>query len=181
METYRIHEDASVYFVTYSVVSWLPVFVEESACRIITDSLSFCHSHKSLRLNAYVIMPTHMHAIVFDHDHDPTRLATELDAFRRYTGRNLADYCAAHRPRAYSEAFRDAAGDDRDRRFWQATRHPIAISSENFWQTKLDYVHANPVRKGLVRYPEDWRFSSAKHYACGMDADADVVISEIDW
>ena len=92
METYRIHDDTSVYFVTYSVVSWLPLFVSERACRIVTDSLAFCHAHKGLRVNAYVIMPTHIHAILFDHEHDPARLTAALDAFRRYTGRALADY-----------------------------------------------------------------------------------------
>ncbi len=59
METYRIHDDASVYFVTYSVVSWLPVFVSERACQVVTDRLAFCHTHKGLRVNACVIMPTH--------------------------------------------------------------------------------------------------------------------------
>lgn len=155
METYRIQEDASVYFVTYSVVSWLPVFVSEPACRIVTDSLAFCHAHKGLRINAYVIIPTHMHAILFDHAHDSTRLTAALDAFPRYTGRALADYCANNQPRVFIEALRDAAGPERLRRFWQPTRHPIAIRSARFWQQRLDYIHGHPVRKGLVRYPED--------------------------
>jgi len=94
IEIQRIHDDTSVYYVTYSVVSWLPVFGSEPACRIVTDSLAVCHAHKGLRINAYVIMPSHMHAILFDHEHDSTRLTAALDAFRRYTGRALADYCA---------------------------------------------------------------------------------------
>ena len=64
METYRIHDDASLYFVTYSAVSWLPVFVNERACRLLTDSLVFCHGQKGVRINAYVIMPAHLHAMV---------------------------------------------------------------------------------------------------------------------
>ncbi len=91
METYRIHDDASVYFVTYSAVSWLPVFVSERACRFLTDSLAFCHGQKGLRINAYVIMPTHLHAMVFDHEHDAASLTKSLNDFRRYTGRILAD------------------------------------------------------------------------------------------
>ncbi len=181
METYRIHEDASVYFVTYSVVSWLPVFVSERPCRLIADSLVFCHKNKGLRVNAYVIMPTHMHAIVFDRDHEPERLAGVLDGFRRFTGRALADYCSANQANVFADAFRDAAGEDRKRRFWQSTRHPVAIRSEEFWREKLDYVHGNPVRKGLVRYPEDWRFSSARYYGNGNDLSADVIISDIEW
>ena len=61
MERYRIHPEAAVYFVTYSIIEWLPMFVTEAAFRIVTDSLTFCHRNKHLRINAYVIMPTHMH------------------------------------------------------------------------------------------------------------------------
>jgi hypothetical protein len=36
-----------------SVMNWLPVFVSNAACQIITDSLDFCHERKGLRVNAY--------------------------------------------------------------------------------------------------------------------------------
>ena len=65
MERYRIADDVGIYFVTMSVVDWLPVFVSERRWRILTDSLNFCHERKGLRVNAYVIMPTHFHGIVF--------------------------------------------------------------------------------------------------------------------
>ena len=57
MERYRIVSDQAVYFLAFSVVEWLPVFVTESACRIITDSLKYCATHKSLATNAFVIIP----------------------------------------------------------------------------------------------------------------------------
>src|SRR5262249_7242391 len=68
MERYRFHSDGALFYVTFSVVDWLPIFVSEAACKIVTESLNFCHRQKGLRINAYVIMPTHMHAIVFPAD-----------------------------------------------------------------------------------------------------------------
>src|SRR5262249_56922203 len=65
MERYRCHPDGALFYLTFTVVDWLPVFVSEQACTIITESLNFCHRAKGLRTNAYVIMPTHMHAICF--------------------------------------------------------------------------------------------------------------------
>src|SRR5205807_8591726 len=82
MERYRIHAEAAVYYLTYSVVEWLPVFVSQASCKIVTDSLAFCHRAKHLRINAYVIMPTHMHLIVFDADLDSERLVRTLADFR---------------------------------------------------------------------------------------------------
>jgi len=64
LERYRITPETAVYFVTYSIVEWLPIFVTEAAFKIIADSLTFCHRNKHLRINAFVIMPTHLHMIV---------------------------------------------------------------------------------------------------------------------
>jgi hypothetical protein len=86
MERYRIYSDGAVYFVTFSIVDWLPVFVSESACRIITDSLNHCHHHKGLRTNAYVIMPTHFHGVVFFKDFNPESLKSTLTDFRKIHG-----------------------------------------------------------------------------------------------
>jgi REP element-mobilizing transposase RayT len=60
---------------TYSIVEWLPVFVSQASCKIVTDSLTYCQREKHLRVRAYVIMPTHMHLIVFDADLDTERSA----------------------------------------------------------------------------------------------------------
>ena len=37
MERYRFYTDGAVYFVTFSIVQWLPIFVSEQACKIVTD------------------------------------------------------------------------------------------------------------------------------------------------
>ncbi|HXJ92582.1 MAG TPA: transposase, partial [Terriglobia bacterium] len=58
---------------------------------IVTESLSFCHHAKELRVNAYVIMPTHLHMIVFDAEWDSERLRRTLADLRKFTGRQLGD------------------------------------------------------------------------------------------
>jgi putative transposase len=181
MERYRITADAHVYYVTYSIIDWLPIFISEAACKIVTDSFAYCHREKSLRINAFVVMPTHVHAIVFDADFDNGRLEKTLAEFRKFTGRQLTDHCAKHAPPCFSAEFREQAGTDRDRRLWQPSRHPVEIVSEKFWRQKLDYLHDNPVRKGLVTDPAYWRFSSARwHDSDGMEQ-ADAPLTFIEW
>ncbi len=58
MERYRITRDNSVYYVTFTVIDWLPLFVREETCRIVADSLNFCVRNKGLLVGAYVVMPT---------------------------------------------------------------------------------------------------------------------------
>lgn len=180
-ERYRIVDDAHVYFLTYSIVEWLPVFVSEKPCHIVIDSLNFCHDKKGLCINAFVIMPTHMHAIFFDREFNNERLQRTLTDLRKFTGRQLSDYCDHHMPKCFRETLRTSSTADRERRFSQPSRHPEAIQSEKFWIQKLDYLHVNPCRKGLVTQAACWRFSSAGYYASDGREASDVRISAIDW
>ena len=47
MERYRIVPGVELYYVTFTIVEWLPVFIDEAACKIVTDSLNFCIKQKS--------------------------------------------------------------------------------------------------------------------------------------
>ena len=181
MERYQFYDDCALYYVTFSVVDWLPVFVSQAAMQIVTESFNFCHQNKSLRINAFVIMPTHLHAICFDTQWQAARLERTLTEFRKFTGRNMVEHCAAHLPASFVQAMESAAPEDRAHRFWQPTRHPVALTSEAMWRQKLDYLHDNPVRKGLVRRPADWRFSSATYYATDGTGPSDVQISRLVW
>jgi len=181
MERYRFYSDGMVYFVTFSVVDWLPVFVTQPAFKIVADSLNYCHAQKGLRVNAYVIMPTHIHAIVFDKRFDTKLLEDTITDFRKFTGRKLCDYCQQHMPACFAETFRHAAGDDRQRRFWQPSRHPVQIESESFWQIKFNYLHENPCRKGLVVRASEWRFSSASYWLSEPRPENDVILSHLVW
>jgi hypothetical protein len=181
MERYRIRPEAAVYYLTYSIVEWLPVFVSAASCTIVAESLIFCHRKKHLCINAYVIMPTHLHLIAFDSDFDSQRLVKTLADFRKFTGRQLSDYCINHGPKCFLETLRGHAIEDRDRRFWQPSRHPEAVQGEPFWKQKLDYLHDNPCRKGFVRSPDHWRYSSAAWYISEGIQAVDVPLSSITW
>ncbi|MCO6457236.1 MAG: hypothetical protein J5I93_18215 [Pirellulaceae bacterium] len=181
MERYRIVPDGYIYFVTYTIVDWLPVFLSEAVCRIVTNSLNYCHDNKQLRINAYVIMPTHLHAIVLDAAWNSQRLEATLNDFRRFTGRSICDFVDQRFPMAFRRAFRDAAGRDRRRRCWRDDRHPVVIESEWFWEQKVRYIHENPCRKGLVLRPEFWRFSSAAYWLSDGSIPNDVKLTALEW
>jgi REP element-mobilizing transposase RayT len=112
---------------------------------------------------------------------NPERLSASIDDLRKFTGRNLADYCDRSGSPAFRSALREEATADRSRRLWQPSKHPELIYSEGFLATKVTYLHNNPVRAGLVRSPEHWRFSSAGWYSSGGDDECDVVITSLWW
>jgi hypothetical protein len=117
-------------------------------------------------------MPTHLHLLIFDREWNVARLQQTLTEFRKFTGRRLTDLCGEIMPACFTSTLAAAAGDDRQHRFWQATRHPVAVTSEQFHNQKRNYLHDNPRRKGLVLHPAHWRWSSARWYErqeeCGV-------------
>jgi len=168
-------EGVYVYYVTFTIIDWLPLFIDSEPTQIIVDSLQFCIREKGLRINAYVIMPNHMHMIAFDRKFDNERLQQTLTDFRKFTGRKLADHVDNNLSASLAEAIRRIELEDRERRVWQSGWHAEGLAGENFWKQKMNYIHENPVRKGYVRLPEHWRYSSAGYWLNGEEGDVPVV------
>ena len=62
--TYKAPQEG-LYFVTSTIVEWIPVFTSEKYFKIITDSLTFCQINKQLKIFAFVIMDNHFHSLVY--------------------------------------------------------------------------------------------------------------------
>jgi len=72
-----------------------------------------------------------------------------------------------------------AAGNAEGVRLWDEGVHPEEIARKAFFQQKLDYIHANPVRAGYVDAPCEWRYSSAGFQY--RAASSVVCITPLDW
>ena len=109
-------------------------------------------------------MPNHLHLIAAADD-----LHAMMRDFKRFTSRTIHDRLLADGRKTVLSWLEQAAQRARRQRgefsFWEDGFHPQAISTAAVLQQKLRYLHENPVRKGLVAVPEDWRYSSASWYA----------------
>jgi len=85
MDRFSLVDGVFVYYVTFTILDWLPVFINPEPTQIIVDSLQYCIKEKGLRINAYVNMPNHLHMIVFDRKFGN-------DHFAAYSGRFLEIY-----------------------------------------------------------------------------------------
>jgi Transposase IS200 like len=98
-------------------------------------------------------MPKHVHLLV--NEPEKSTLAQAVKSLKQGVARRLA--LRADEP------------------FWQERYYDFNVWSERKFLEKLRYVHRNPVRRGLVARPEDWPWSSFRHYATG-----DIGIVEIE-
>ena len=167
MDRYLFKYGISTYFLTFTIVDWLPVFVKPTFAEIITESLVFCSESKGLKIHGYVIMPNHVHAILSDETNDNQRLHKTICEFRSFTGHKIAAFIDNSYPTSWSNILRNAAETDREKRVWQSGWHAEAVVNQDFFTQKLSYIHNNPVRAGFVELPEHWLYSSAKFWLFG--------------
>lgn len=179
MDRYRISEGIGVYFITFTITAWLPIFVDEKPISILMDSFMYCIENNGLRITAYVIMPNHLHAVLFDANFNPENLIKTLTSFRKFTGLRLCDYVDSHFSPPVTAVLRNEKLEDRDRQFWQPGWHAEGIFSYPFLQQKVDYIHMNPCRKGLVKSPQEWRYSSAAYWV--DEKPVDIPVTSVFW
>jgi putative transposase len=159
---YRVAELESPHFITCTIVGWLPVFTRVSYLDLVTASLTFCREQKGLRLHGYVILDNHLHLMV-----SADNLSQVVRDFKRHTAGEILALARQENKLWLLRQFeflKSLHKSNSQHQVWQEGFHPQAIISEDMLRQKLDYMHYNPVRLGLVDHPEDWRYSSARDY-----------------
>lgn len=160
---YRIHDTHYPYFMTCSIVGWLPAFTRPSLVDIILDSWRFAQRERGLQLFAYVIMENHLHLIAA-----APQLGDVMQRFKSYTARQMVDRLHRLGDRTLLKQMRFhklAHKTNSDVHVWQEGHHPQEIQNDRTMWQKLGYTHDNPVRRGYVDDPLHWRYSSARNYA----------------
>jgi REP element-mobilizing transposase RayT len=162
---YRINYPDRPHFVTATIIKWLPVFTSSDCCDVVVRALCFARERKGLRIYGWVIMDNRFHAIVAGE-----RLAQTLGDLKKFTAREilaqlksegrgwLLNQLAHYRARYKSQS---------QHQVWQEGVHPQSIPTDEIMLQKLEYLHHNPVKRGLVATPEHWRYSSAHERLAG--------------
>ena len=111
----------------------------------------------------YVVMPEHVHLLVSEPERG--RLAVAIQMLKQIVAQKLRSTI-------------DRATVSQSRHFWQVRYYDFNVWTARKRIEKLRYMHRNPVKRGLVEKPEDWRWSSFRHYRTGEEG---VVEIESEW
>lgn len=159
---YRIYETEHPYFITSSVVEGYPIFSFPEAAEIVLEALNFLQEERDTKLYAYVIMENHIHLIA-----QSNGLSKNLKAFKSWTARAIID--TFHQTGRYLQLrklrkAKNPARYDSVHQLWKEGLYPKQVLGDNMMIQKIEYIHNNPVKRGYVDYPEDWKYSSARNY-----------------
>ena len=142
----RFHQSGQSHFVTFSCYRLQPNFDTPGTCDLFVLCLEDMRRRFAMRIYGYVVMPEHVHLSVSE------PVGTLADAM------HFLKLSFAKRLRARSKTGESSS-------FWQKRYYDRNVRDENEFVLKLRYLHRNPVKRGLVKAPEEWQWSSFRHYA----------------
>lgn len=179
---YQIQDQSALHFLTFQVVQWADIFTRRKYRDIIIESFKYCRDHKGLEIYAYVIMSNHIHLLAKSTKED---FSGAIRDFKRHTSKQMLEAVQNEESRRewLLMIFRYAArGHSRNEKYqvWTHENHAEQIFSNKFIEQKIEYIHNNPVRSGLVEKPEDYLYSSAGSYA-GLDSIFETELAVLRW
>jgi REP element-mobilizing transposase RayT len=176
---YFISDQNAPHFITFSVVRWVDVFTRTIYADAVVDGLNYCIQHKGLEVYAWIIMPNHLHLIL--RAKEGFRLSDILRDFKKYTSKRIVEMIQKNAQESRKDwmlwLFRSSGErnpNNQTFQFWQQENHPIQLESSEIIEQKLNYIHHNPFRAGLVTEATAYRYSSAVDY-CGGKGLVDIV------
>jgi len=140
----RYHTFGHDHFVTFSCYKRLPYLNNDHARITFLETLERTRQRHQFHVYAYVLMPEHVHLLLSEPPTMP--LSGIFRALKTQTSKQLK-------------------GDRA--RFWQLNYYDFNVFTQKKFSEKLQYIHRNPVTRGLVENPEDWPWSSYRHWLTG--------------
>ena len=156
----RYNNTGGLHFITFSCYRRLPLLGAERRRDLFERALETTRRNYGSVIVGYVVMPEHVHLLMGE----PRRanVSTAIKALKQGVSRRVLSRMRrrARQPQLFAEGVEL-------KRFWQPRYYDFNVWSEKKIAEKLLYMHRNPVKRGLVQKPEQWHWSSFRHYAFG--------------
>jgi putative transposase len=154
-----ISRDEPAFYITAVAKDRLPIFRTDAIKVITCNALDEARKSARFSIYAYVIMPDHLHVITDSH----RKPSETLRYINGIISRRVIDHLKAHGHNASLQKLRHET-KERGYRYslWDHHSNVFSIYSEDTLMQKVNYIHQNPVRAGLVRNAEDYRWSSVR-------------------
>ena len=155
--TYGAHH---LHFITCSCYRRLPFLNSARARDRFLAILEQTRERYRFVVVGYVVMPEHIHLLLTEPEVGSP--STVMQVVKQRTAKALLPRRKRRDPRQ-----RELFEEEPRRPFWQARFYDFNVWTSKKRVEKLRYMHRNPVKRGLVDSPEQWRWSSYRYYFLG--------------
>jgi REP element-mobilizing transposase RayT len=169
-DKYLISDKAGCYFVTFTVIYWIDIFSRKEYRDIVVDALNYCIAQKGLVVYVWVIMSNHVHMVITTKS-DDGNISDIIRDFKKYTSKEITKAMQSI-PESRREWLLRAMNKEAKRtgratyyKLWKDDNHAVTIDGKIVAiKNRINYVHDNPVRNGLVEEQWHYVYRSAKDY-----------------
>ena len=153
-----------LHFITCSCYRRMPLLGTERARHLFLKVLSEVRERYDFALIGYVVMPEHIHLLISEPN--VGNPSTVMQVLKQRVSRAMR---RRRRRRTWSEqtCLWDEAPVRKYQPFWQRRFYDFNVWSTKKRNEKMNYMHFNPVKRGLVIHPKDWLWSSYAFYSRG--------------
>jgi len=163
----RYYGRGDLHFLTFSCYWRLPLLGTIRARNLFVQALGMIRERYGFRLVGYVVMPDHVHLLMSEPPRSTPSVV--LKALKQRVSRDLQKNQRRVSTTQLQLPF--GSGGAGLPRFWQPRFYDFNVYSRRKKREKLEYMHANPVNRGLVKNPGEWMWSSFLFYEkgeCGL-------------
>ncbi len=164
----RFDIEGDAHCLTFSCFRRLPLLSRRRSCDWMCGGLAAGRKKGLYELWAYVLMPEHGHIVLL-----PTkgvRISQILTAIKQSTAKRALHWLQEHSPAFLPQLLDGQPSGKKSYRFWQrGGGYDRNLRSLRDIFEKIDYIHANPVRRGLVDVASRWPWSSARAWETGCN------------
>lgn len=158
------NEAGHAHFVTYSCYRREPFLTKGRTRRWVIDAIETVRREQNVAIWGYVIMPEHVHLLILPREANYS-MSRILAALKRSVSKSAKEHLIANRQSAWLEQLTVRYPNREVFRFWQpGGGFDRNVMRERSIPVILDYIHANPVRRELVKHATDWEWSSARFW-----------------
>lgn len=156
------------YFVTTTVVRFTLIFTNHQYCEILISNIRYYKEKYKFTILGYVIMPSHFHWILIVNPKYGT-LSDIMRDIKKFTAWQIFDTLEENENNTLLKIFKDSAAgmNDQTKKLWMKRFDDEVIRNQQMLWAKLNYIHNNPLKAGLVNKVEDYKYSSARNYIEG--------------
>ena len=158
---YIIKDQHGLYFITFTVHQWVDVFTRKNYVDIILESIRYCQKEKGLLVYGWVVMSNHVHLLIRSNKEN---LSDIIRDFKKFTSGKIVKAIASNEKESRKSWLLWLFKNGDKVIFWQEGYHGEEIITKSFYETKLKYIHQNPVRAGIVEKEEEYINSSCGDY-----------------